>query len=83
MIEATLEVQDDLLDLEMVRTSWFTSLIMNSSGNYKRPIKPDKLYTSKYALDSQGNAKEATKMTIEQHEAEQDRLKDIFKLTDR
>lgn len=83
MVEASLEIQDDLFDFEMVRTSWFTSLIMNSSGNYKRPVKPEKLYTSKFSIDSQGNTKEATKMTMEQYKSQQAKLVEIFNLQDR
>jgi len=71
MVEATLEVNDDNFDMEMVRTSWFTSLIMNSSGNYKRPITPEKLYISKLAEAN------TPKKDVE---AEKAKLKELFKL---
>lgn len=45
MHEARIEANNEEFDTEMQRTSWFTSLLMNSSGNYKKQIKPEKLYT--------------------------------------
>lgn len=44
MYEAHVDQHNELFDIEMQRTSWFTSLLMNASGNMKRQIKPDKLY---------------------------------------
>jgi hypothetical protein len=44
MYEASNEIFEEEFDLEMQRTSWFTSLLMNVSGNLKKRIKPDKLY---------------------------------------
>ncbi|MDF2010192.1 hypothetical protein [Priestia megaterium] len=44
MYEAYIEREEETFDLEMQRTSWFTSLLMNATGNYKKEIKPDKLY---------------------------------------
>lgn len=45
MYEASSEITSEDFDIEMQRTSWFTSLLMNVSGNLKRRVKPDKLYT--------------------------------------
>lgn len=44
MYEANIEITNEDFDIEMQRTSWFTSLLMNASGNYKKAIKPQKLY---------------------------------------
>ena len=44
MYEAHVQIINEDFDQEMQRTAWFTSLIMNSSGNYKKPVKPEKLY---------------------------------------
>lgn len=79
MVEAKLEIIDDFNDFQMVRTAWFTSLIMNSSGNYKRPIKPDRLYQSKYT-NGTGTSKKKTKAQVE---AEKERLRDLFNIRDR
>jgi hypothetical protein len=38
------EVLNEDFDINMQRTSWFTALLMNASGNFKKHIKPDKLY---------------------------------------
>lgn len=45
MYEASSDITTENFDLEMQRTAWFTSLLMNVSGNLKKRIKPDKLYT--------------------------------------
>ena len=44
MYEADIDAVNEMFDTEMQRTSWFTALLMNASGNYKKQIKPDKLY---------------------------------------
>jgi uncharacterized protein YqeY len=45
MYEAYIEVYNEEFDIEMQRTAWFTALLMNASGNFKKRIKPEKLYT--------------------------------------
>jgi hypothetical protein len=45
MYEAHIDAVNEEFDTEMQRTSWFTSLLMNATGNFKKRIKPDKLYT--------------------------------------
>jgi hypothetical protein len=44
MYEAKIGVTDEVLDREYQRTSWFTSLLMNATGNFKKKVQPDKLY---------------------------------------
>lgn len=44
MYFAHMELHNEEFDSEMQRTAWFTSLLMNASGNYKKTIKPEKLY---------------------------------------
>jgi hypothetical protein len=44
MYEAHVDDSNDKFDTEMQRTSWFTSMLMNSTGNYKKQVKPEKLY---------------------------------------
>lgn len=53
MHEATVDSVNEEFDTEMQRTSWFTSLLMNASGNYKKPIKPEKLYVPNAKQKSQ------------------------------
>lgn len=45
MYEVNVELANEELDIEMQRTSWFTALLMNVSGNLKKNVKPEKLYT--------------------------------------
>src|SRR5690606_21948522 len=45
MYEAYSNTLNEEFDVEMQRTSWFTSLLMNATGNFKKHIKPEKLYT--------------------------------------
>jgi hypothetical protein len=45
MYEAYIEVFNEEYDIEMQRTAWFTALLMNASGNFKKRIKPEHLYT--------------------------------------
>jgi hypothetical protein len=35
-------------DFQMQKTAWQTAILMNSSGNYKKKIKPEDLYKSPY-----------------------------------
>ncbi|GAB6153738.1 hypothetical protein JCM17380_24880 [Desulfosporosinus burensis] len=49
MIKAEIDKETHLYDLEMMKTAWQTAYIMNSTGNYKRPVKPEKLYDTMYA----------------------------------
>jgi hypothetical protein len=44
MYEVHIEIINEDYDIEMQRTSWFTALLMNASGNFKKRIKPEKLY---------------------------------------
>ena len=45
LIKAEMDKEVHQYDLEMRRIAWQTAYLMNSTGNYKRPVKPDKLYT--------------------------------------
>jgi len=44
MVSAYYKRRSDELDEQMSILAWQTSHIMNSSGNYKRAIKPSQLY---------------------------------------
>lgn len=46
LLKAEIDKELHEYDLEMQRTAWQTSYLMNSTGNYKTPVKPDKLYVS-------------------------------------
>lgn len=44
MIVSYSKVKQKEVDLTMQQIAWQTSLLMNSSGNYKKKIKPEDLY---------------------------------------
>ncbi|MCW6094546.1 hypothetical protein LAV60_15350 [Clostridium sporogenes] len=46
-------------DLEMQKISWQTACLMNATGNYKTPVKPEKLYIP---LDKQKKKNKPEKM---------------------
>lgn len=45
-IIAHIKAEEDELDKQMQVIAWQTALLMNSTGNYKKSIKPTDLYTS-------------------------------------
>lgn len=58
MVVAYYKRRDDELDEQMSILAWQTSHIMNSSGNYKKAIKPSELYSNE--SDSDSNSQELT-----------------------
>lgn len=45
MFKAQLDMEEREQDKELQVLAWQTSLLMNATGNYKKPVKPDTLYT--------------------------------------
>lgn len=45
MILSFIKAEEESFDLKMQMLSWQTALLMNSTGNFKKKIKPDDLYT--------------------------------------
>lgn len=45
MILANMKVEEESFDTKMQMVAWQTALLMNSSGNFKKKIKPEDLYT--------------------------------------
>lgn len=45
MILAQIKADEENLDEKMQIVAWQTALFMNSTGNYKKKIKPTDLYT--------------------------------------
>ncbi|MPM81675.1 hypothetical protein SDC9_128732 [bioreactor metagenome] len=58
LIEAQINKEIHEYDLDMQKIAWQTAYLMNSTGNYKRPVKPDKLYTP---IAKQGEQKKNNK----------------------
>lgn len=46
LLKAEIDREFHQYDLEMRKTAWQTAYLMNATGNFKTPVKPDKLYTS-------------------------------------
>ena len=45
MISSKIRKDDEDFDVKMQMLAWQTALLMNSSGNYKKRIKPSDLYS--------------------------------------
>lgn len=48
-------------DQDMIKLAWQTSFLMNSSGRYKKNIKPKDLYQSVFIKDENNDSQMATK----------------------
>lgn len=44
MLKAVIDLKEYELDVTMQVLAWQTAQLMNSTGNYKTAVKPDKLY---------------------------------------
>jgi hypothetical protein len=62
-------------ELEYERTAWFTSLLMNSSGNMKKNIKPSDLYNRNQDDDSENDGSPFKKIDRDKKNEELERLK--------
>lgn len=68
-------------DIENQRTSWFTSHIMNASGNYKKRIEPSDLYKP---LDERVQKEEVDNKTegvVERFDSKEQKEEYLKKLT--
>jgi hypothetical protein len=74
VLKAEIDKEYKEFDTKMRQLSWQTALIMNASGNLKRPVKPDKLYNPK---ETDKKAKKENKRNIEM---DRDELKKTFGL---
>ena len=45
MIVACMRAEEEAFDMQMQITAWQSALLMNSTGNFKKKIKPEDLYT--------------------------------------
>ncbi|MFT8313244.1 MAG: hypothetical protein ABF633_03200 [Clostridium sp.] len=45
LIKAEINREKHENDLTMQRLAWQTALLMNATGNFKKPVKPAKLYS--------------------------------------
>lgn len=78
-IKAEIDREVHEYDMEMRRLAWQTAYLMNSTGNYKSAVKPEKLYTP---LDK---IKEQQQQSVQQKkndvQAQKEELKKTFGLS--
>jgi hypothetical protein len=53
---AYIELENEKFDLNMQVTAWQTALLINTGGNVKRKITPEKLYTPLAKQKKKGDA---------------------------
>ncbi|MEY8748943.1 hypothetical protein [Alkalicoccobacillus gibsonii] len=78
MVVAYYRRRDSEIEEQMQVLSWQTSHLMNASGNYKKPIKPDQLYSPKQS-DEEGGNSELTPIDRDEKNAKLADLKAKFK----
>jgi hypothetical protein len=76
MLEAVYDAMKQEDEMDWFRTAWFTSHIMNSSGNYKKPVQPNKLLGKSLASESSGSG---VVKEYESAEAKKQALEDLKK----
>jgi hypothetical protein len=77
MVSAYYRRRDDELDEQLTVLAWQTSLIMNSSGNYKKAIKPKDLYKAKGDGEEESE-NELRPIDVEEKNKELQALQDKF-----
>lgn len=77
MVVAHIKADEESFDLQMQITAWQTALLMNSTGNYKKRIKPEDLYTPLAELVEQ-KQKENEGFNPEERKRLQDELLQSF-----
>lgn len=78
MVNAQHRAEEEHWDRELQRTAWLASLLMNATGNYKKQIKPESLYTSPFeSMSDRSAGKRVDNLYVED---EQEKLKELFGL---
>lgn len=77
MVEGYISFTEDEFDKSMNMLSWQTALLMNSTGNYKKQIKPKDLYDPNADEDGPLGV---TKVSQAEHERLQAELLQTFNI---
>lgn len=77
MVRGLLDWMEMETDRTMQVTAWQTALLMTASGNYKRGVKPEKLYEPLEKRKKKENQKKSNKASIAKQREE---LKELFGL---
>ena len=75
VIDRELHEQDTLMQM----LAWQTAYLMNSTGNYKRPVKPEKLYTPLEKRKEEQKPQTERRINVER---EREELKKRFNIKD-
>lgn len=77
MIISFAKVEEEKIDIEMQMLAWQTALLMTSTGNYKKKIKPQDLYKSTSEIEAE---KQQRQLTIEDKKKLEEELLNIFNI---
>lgn len=75
IITSFMKVEEEKIDIEMQMLAWQTALLMNSTGNYKKKIKPEDLYNSIAEIEKE---EQQQRLTLEDKKKLEDELLSLF-----
>lgn len=78
IIQAHIRLEEEQFDYDMSLLAWQTSLLMNSTGNYKKKIKPDDLYTPMRSMEDESSNRAGKKLAEEEVEQLRNELLEKF-----
>lgn len=79
MVIANGKKREEEVDLQLNLLAWQTSHIMNSSGNYKKQVKPEDLYKSQGDDEPTQNSNELRPIDRDEKNKKLDALMNKFK----
>lgn len=74
LLKAEIDRETHERDVDLQLLAWQTAYLMNATGNFKRPIKPEKLYKS---IDKSSKKHKQNKDSVKE---EKEKLKKRFNL---
>ena len=72
-----MQVEEEQIDIKMQMLAWQTALLMNSTGNYKKKVKPEDLYKSIAEIEKEEKQKS---MTVEDKKKLEEELLTLFNI---
>lgn len=80
LMEAHIHEERRRDDIENQRTSWFTSHIMNASGNYRKRIEPKDLYKPLDFKSEEDEVEDKTEGVVERFDSKEQKEEYLKKL---
>ena len=77
IILAFMQVEEEQIDIKMQMLAWQTALLMNSTGNYRKKVKPEDLYKSIAEIEKEEKQKS---MTVEDKKKLEEELLTLFNI---